>query len=184
LDPIESTVTLFVKRGDALYLGENVSQREHAQQAANLAVRDHASDALIAAALLHDIGHLIGSEYPAEHGVDGRHEEAGYSWLAGVFGPAVSEPVRLHVAAKRYLCTTDPSYLNALSPASRRSLELQGGLFSGEEIGAFESIRWSAEAVRLRRWDDGAKIPGLLVPGVADYVGLLNRLASSVSRLA
>src|SRR5690349_10889305 len=132
MDVVDTIAGLFASRGQALYFGEAVSEAEHALQAAHLAEREGAGDDLVAAALLHDIGHLLHGlgEDVADRGVDGRHEVAGHAWLARWFAPAVAEPVRLHVAAKRYLCATDPAYLARLSPASRQSLELQGGPFS------------------------------------------------------
>ena len=118
-----------------------MSQAEHALQAAELAEREGAPDALVVAALLHDVGHLLDGqdEDLADRGVDGRHEEAGCAWLAAHFGPEVIEPIRLHVAAKRYLCAVDPAYLDGLSPASRLSLSLQGGPMDAEERARFES---------------------------------------------
>jgi [1-hydroxy-2-(trimethylamino)ethyl]phosphonate dioxygenase len=177
MDIVDEILTLFEQRGCAAYLGEPVSQREHALQAAHLAVLDGASDALVAAAFLHDIGHLLGAEAdPAERGVDGRHEESAHRWLARHFGPEVTEPIRLHVAAKRYLCAVDAHYQESLSPASVRSLELQGGRLGPEEVRDFEQNRFRAAAVRLRRWDDLAKSAGREVPGAAHYAQTLRRL--------
>jgi len=158
-------------RGVAAYHGEPVTQTEHALQAADLAEREGAPDHLILAALLHDIGHLLDGqdEDLAPRGVDGQHEEAGYSWLTVYFGPEITEPIRLHVAAKRYLCALDPHYLASLSPASRLSLELQGGPMHVEERLKFESSSSSTEAIRLRFWDDTAKVLGLKVPGLEHY---------------
>src|SRR5215467_2405 len=108
MDCVDEILHLFETRGARDYLGEPVSQQEHALQTADLAVHDGASDALIAAALLHDIGHLLGSEEDkAELGIDALHEEKGGRWLARHFGPEVTEPIRLHVMAKRYLCASD-----------------------------------------------------------------------------
>ena len=162
---------LFEARGDSAYFGEPVSQAEHALQSAHLADQDGAGDELVVAALLHDIGHLIHGldEDIADLGFDGRHEDAGASWLAKSFGPAVVEPIRLHVAAKRYLCAVEPSYLEALSPASRQSLQLQGGPYDEQGIRDFEANPQFEAALRLRRWDDVAKIPGFDVPGLAYY---------------
>jgi gamma-butyrobetaine dioxygenase len=162
------------------YHGEAVSQAEHALQAADLAEREGAPDPLIVAALLHDVGHLLDGqdEDLAVRGIDGRHEEAGCAWLAQHFGPEVTEPIRLHVAAKRYLCTVSPSYLDGLSPASRLSLSVQGGAMSDEERAEFESNPAHGDAVRLRHWDDTAKVPGLDVPGLDHHrVRLLELVA-------
>jgi phosphonate degradation associated HDIG domain protein len=168
---IDDIVCLFQTHGKSAYLGEPVSQEEHALQAAYLAEQQGALPHLIAAALLHDIGHLVHGlpENIADRGIDGRHEVAGEAFLRTAFGPAVSEPVRLHVDAKRYLCSSDPGYLARLSPASVQSLRLQGGPFSPGESAEFENNPHFQDAVRLRRWDDEAKIPGLAVPGVEHY---------------
>jgi [1-hydroxy-2-(trimethylamino)ethyl]phosphonate dioxygenase len=168
---VDDIMDLFARRGSAAYYGEAVSQTEHALQAAELAAQEGAPDHLVVAALLHDVGHLLDGqdEDLADRGLDGRHEEAGYTWLAAHFGPDVTEPVRLHVAAKRYLCAVDPAYLAGLSSASRLSLSLQGGPMDAEECADFESNPLYHDAVRLRQWDDTAKIPGLKAPGLAYY---------------
>jgi len=168
---------IFQSRGQEAYFGESVSILEHSLQAACLAREAGVSDSLIAAALLHDIGHLLHGlpEDIATHGVDGRHEIAGDAWLRSRFGPAVTEPVRLHVDAKRYLCRVDPKYLGELSPTSLRSLELQGGPHTEAESREFESNPYFKDAVTLRRWDDAAKTPELKVPEVAAYRELLRR---------
>lgn len=174
----EAVTRLMRERGGEAYFGEPVSQLEHALQAAWLAAEAKSTLALIAAALLHDIGHLLHDkgEDAADRDLDTRHEDAGYAWLLARFGPAVAEPVHLHVAAKRYLCRVDPAYHAALSPASVKSLALQGGPFTGEESEAFERNLWHRDAVQLRRWDDAAKVPGLEVPPLEDYAALLNGL--------
>ncbi|WP_165228589.1 phosphonate degradation HD-domain oxygenase [Aquisphaera insulae] len=162
---------LFSDRGDSAYYGEKVTQSEHALQSAHLAALEGADDDLVVAALLHDIGHLVSGhdEDIADRGLDGRHEDAGAAWLAAAFGPSVIEPIRLHVAAKRYLCAVDPAYRDGLSDASRQSLSLQGGPFDAAGIGAFEANPHHREALRLRHWDDAAKVPGLAVPGLDHY---------------
>jgi predicted HD phosphohydrolase len=147
--------------------------------------REAKSDAaLIAAALLHDIGHLLHGlgEDVAGEGVDARHEQLGYEWLLAQFGSAVAEPVRDHVAAKRYLCRVEPEYLGRLSPASVQSLQLQGGLFTEEEARSFEQLTFYRAAVQLRRWDDAAKEPGLPVPGVEEYRDLLDELLAAAQK--
>jgi phosphonate degradation associated HDIG domain protein len=171
MNVVDVITRLFETGGNAAYFGEPVSQTEHALQTAHLADSEGAPDALVVAALLHDVGHLLHGlpETIAEQGVDGRHEAGGSDWLARNFGPAVSDPVRLHVAAKRYLCAVDSEYLALLSPASQRSLELQGGPFDAKGIQAFEAEPFHREAVRLRHWDDRAKIPGLSVPSLDHY---------------
>ena len=174
MDCVERIFDLFSGRGDAEYFGEPVSQKEHALQVAHFAVQDGASEPLIVAALLHDIGHLLaGTEDMAGRGIDGRHEDAGWAWLSAHFGSEVTEPVRLHVDAKRYLCHADPSYLKTLSLASVLSLELQGGAFDENDAHRFERQPHAMDAVRLRRWDDQGKIAGLEVPGLEHYRSLL-----------
>ena len=120
---------LLERRADGAYGLHDVTQRQHALQSAWLAERDGHPPALIAAALMHDIGHLVHDlgENPAAEGVDDRHEDLGHAWLTQYFGPEVTEPVRLHVAAKRYLCATEADYFGKLSPDSVLSLSLQGG---------------------------------------------------------
>jgi [1-hydroxy-2-(trimethylamino)ethyl]phosphonate dioxygenase len=171
MSPYDELTSLFAARGGALYFGEAVTEAEHALQAAHLAERAGAADELVVAALVHDVGHLLHDlgEDVADRGVDARHEEVGHRWVLARFGPAVADPVRLHVAAKRYLCATNTAYLARLSPASRKSLELQGGPFTPPEVSAFErEPHWRA-ALRLRVWDDEAKVPGWQVPGLDHY---------------
>jgi phosphonate degradation associated HDIG domain protein len=168
---VDNILMLFARRGAAAYHGERVSQTEHALQAAALAVSEGAPDHLIVAALLHDVGHLLDGqdENLATRGLDGQHEELGCAWLTTHFEPEVTEPIRLHVAAKRYLCAVDPSYLASLSPSSCLSLSLQGGLMNPGECLQFESNLHFQDAVRLRRWDDTAKVQGLIVSCLEEY---------------
>ena len=178
---IETIVELFRTRGAEAYLGEPVSQEEHALQAAFLAAQENAPDTLVIATLLHDIGHLLTlDESAAERGIDQVHEEQAARWLAAHFGPEVTEPIRLHVTAKRYLCAVEPAYLRSLSPASIRSLELQGGPLNNEEALRFEDNPHYRDAVRLRRWDDQAKTPGWPVPDLGQYVTLLREVSNSI----
>lgn len=168
---VDDVVELFTRHGGAAYLGEAVSQSEHALQAATLAERERATPELVAAALLHDIGHLLDarSEDPATMDLDLGHEATGARWLAQHFPPAVVRPIELHVAAKRYLCATEPDYFARLSPASVASLRLQGGPMSPEEVAAFDRDPHGRDAVRLRRWDEEAKVAGLPTPGVDHF---------------
>jgi predicted HD phosphohydrolase len=175
LTPIDSLLDLLEIQGVKAYLGEPVSQKEHALQAAALASREGADTALVAAALLHDVGHLLpGSEHEANE--DLFHEQRAAECLARYFGPEVTEPVRLHVTAKRYLCTIEPAYRQRLSPSSIGSLELQGGLLSLVEMREFETSQYYKNAEQLRRWDEQAKLPGLTVPGFDAYRQTLHRL--------
>jgi phosphonate degradation associated HDIG domain protein len=175
----DEVISIFAKRGESAYYGEDVSQLEHALQAALCAQTQGASNALIVAALVHDIGHLIddGPEDIADHGIDARHEEVGRRWLESRFGKEVSEPVALHVPAKRYLCATDANYLGKLSQASVQSLALQGGPMSAEEVREFERNSFHKEAVLLRSWDDQAKIPKMPTPKIQDYRALIDEVA-------
>jgi phosphonate degradation associated HDIG domain protein len=171
--------TIFARRGAEAYLGEPVTIAEHMLQSAQLAEQEGAGDVLVAAALLHDIGHFtgeFGDDY-IEQGVDNRHEDAGAAVLAPFFPPEVVEPVRLHVATKRYLCATDPAYFAKLSDASVKTLALQGGPMSADEVRAFEANPYRDIAIRVRLWDEAAKVPGLPTPGFAHYRPLLERLA-------
>lgn len=170
---------LFAALGARAYSGEPVTQLEHALQCARLAQAEGASEPLVAAALLHDIGHLVNDcgDTPTAQGIDDLHQFHGARWLRALFGREVTEPVRLHVAAKRWLCATRPGYLEALSADSQRSLALQGGPFDTAEAEAFSQTPFAADAVRLRLWDDAAKVAGLPTPTLADYRPLLARCA-------
>jgi phosphonate degradation associated HDIG domain protein len=176
---VDEIIELFARRGGDVYFGEPVSQLEHSLQTAVQAEREGASDSLIIAALLHDIGHLLHKlpEDIADGGIDGRHEQVGAVWLARYFPAEVAEPIRLHVAAKRYLCALDGEYRRRLSAASIRSLALQGGPMSDEEVLEFEASPYARESARLRRWDELAKLIGLKAPGLAQYQFLLEKLS-------
>jgi phosphonate degradation associated HDIG domain protein len=176
----EEILAIFQSRGAQAYFGESVSMSEHALQAAHFAQAEDAPPFLIVAALLHDIGHLIEDvpEDIADWTTDACHELVGARWLAQRFPPEVSEPVRLHVPAKRYLCATDPRYFAKLSAASVATLKLQGGPMSAQEAARFESEPRHKEAVRIRRWDDRGKLAGLATAGIADYRLLIEGLAA------
>jgi phosphonate degradation associated HDIG domain protein len=168
---VDEIFRVFRAYGSGQYLGEPVSMTEHMLQSAYAAEQDGAPPRLVAAALLHDYGHFI-HEFPedaAEHGIDTRHEEVAHAFLSRHFGPEIAEPIRMHVAAKRYLCATDPSYLGELSPASLHSLELQGGPYSVAEVAEFEASPYAEDAVRLRRYDDRGKVAGLETPDLEHY---------------
>ncbi len=174
----EQLWAIYSSRGAGAYFGEVVTTLEHSLQAAYFAQQSNAADALVVAALLHDIGHLIDPAPPefADWHSDARHEVSGSNWLAQRFGPEVSEPVRLHVPAKRYLCAMDSGFLAQLSPASVRTLALQGGAMSGAEIAAFRLEPFHRDAVELRHFDDRGKIAGLPTPDFAYYRGLIEKL--------
>jgi phosphonate degradation associated HDIG domain protein len=180
----DEIVALFQKRGAEAYFGENVSVTEHALQAAYFAKIAAAPPALIVAALLHDIGHLV-DDVPddiSDWATDAHHEEIGGRWLASRFRAEVSEPVRLHVPAKRYLLATDAKYFAKLSPASVITLKLQGGPMAANEVAQFETERYHKEAVRIRQWDDQGKVAGLKTPQLQDYRALIEELASNTAR--
>lgn len=168
---VEEIIALFARRGQEAYLGEPVSQLEHALQAAWCAEQEGASAELITAALLHDIGHLLDerAEDPSVIQQDLGHEATGARWLAGSFSDAVLRPIELHVPAKRYLCATEPNYFAALSDASKTSLRLQGGPMSAEEADLFRRDPHAEAALRLRRWDERAKIAGLPTPSIEHF---------------
>ena len=162
-------------------MGEAVSMSQHMEQSAACAVADGAPDSLVVAALLHDIGHFVG-EHPIEaleQGRDNYHEEAGARFLESRFPPEVTEPIRLHVAAKRYLCAVDKAYFDQLSDASVNSLNVQGGPMTTQEIRQFETNPHYRDAVRLRRYDDDGKVAGLTIRPVGDYRPMLESLLLS-----
>lgn len=159
------------KRGHSFY-DEVVTQLEHALQCAALAQQNDASPTLITGALLHDIGHIILDEHSAREAfldTDLSHEEVGAQYMKPFFPEAVTTPIRLHVPAKRYLCTTDASYHDGLSEASKRSFIVQGGVMSDEERESFERIPHFRDALTLRRWDDLAKVRGLETAELETY---------------
>ena len=168
---------LFARLG-SLHYGEDVTQLEHALQTAHHAKVDGAPPALVAAALLHDVGHFTGEISGRElmEGTDNRHSHAGADWLAAWFPEAVTEPVRLHVAAKRYLCAVEPGYFDRLSEASVYTLSVQGGPMDAAQAAAFAAGPHAAHAVTLRRWDEAAKDPDAEVPGFDHYRPLLAAL--------
>jgi [1-hydroxy-2-(trimethylamino)ethyl]phosphonate dioxygenase len=176
---IDDILAVFQQRGSGAYFGERVSMTEHALQAAYFAGIAAAPPGLIVAALLHDVGHLVESvpDDLADWTVDAHHEQIGSRWLAKRFGAEVSEPVRLHVPAKRYLLATDSAYFAKLSPASVVTLKLQGGPMVAHEVAQFETEPYYKDAVRVRQWDDQGKVQGLKTPGLVDYRSLLEKLA-------
>lgn len=167
---------LFIKYGDSAYGGEAVTQGEHGLQAAHLAFDAKEKPNVIVACLLHDIGHMLHAlpDDSPDQGIDDLHERLGYQFLSKYFIPAVSEPVRMHVDAKRYLCAVEPSYMDILSEPSIQSLQLQGGPMSSEECFAFEQNEFYTDALRLRRYDDQAKIQGMVVRPISAYEELIS----------
>ncbi|MGC4109860.1 MAG: HD domain-containing protein [Nocardioides sp.] len=177
-DPVQQLADLFAGPGAGDYLGEAVSMAQHMCQAGTLAQAAGASDELVAAALLHDVGHFRGTVTGQDlmAGRDNHHSDTGAAWLSRWFPPGVTEPVRLHVAAKRYLCAVDPAYAAQLSPASAYTLEVQGGPMDSEQVRAFEAEPFHAGAVVVRRWDDAAKDPDADTLGFESFRPLLERL--------
>jgi phosphonate degradation associated HDIG domain protein len=172
---ISDICVLFARKGGRAYDGEPVSQIEHALQTAARAEDDGAAPALIAAALLHDLGHLLNDQgdSPTLRGVDDLHQYAALPFLRTLFGDDVLTPIRLHVDAKRYLCATRDGYFEALSADSKRSLVLQGGVFAPDQAAAFIAQEYAGDAVRLRLWDDLAKEAGAATPPLAHFVATL-----------
>jgi phosphonate degradation associated HDIG domain protein len=171
--------TLFERLGDRAYDGEPVTQLEHALQTAALAQDDGAAPALVTAAFLHDLGHLVHDlgESPTLRGLDDVHQYAALPFLRGLFDAEVLQPIRLHVDAKRFLCAARPGYYDALSADSKRSLALQGGVFAAEDADAFIRQPYAADAVRLRIWDDRAKRAGAATPSLDHFLGVAQCVA-------
>lgn len=166
-------IHLFQTRAGSQYGFEAVTLLQHALQCAQLAEQAGETAETIVAALLHDVGHLIGAEKRAHpddrQETDDLHQYIALPFLRGLLPDAVLEPIRLHVDAKRYLCGAEQGYWATLSPASRRSLELQGGAYADDELTTFMAQPFSHEAVRLRRYDDLAKVPNKSTPDLAYY---------------
>jgi phosphonate degradation associated HDIG domain protein len=175
---VEKIIDLIEKNGDSEYGGEAVTQGEHALQAAHLAIEEGCATNIIVASLLHDIGHMLHAlpDDSPEQGIDDLHEELGFRFVEKYFIPAVAEPVRLHVAAKRYLCATEPEYLGHLSEPSLVSLKLQGGPMQAEECRLFEQNPFYRDAVQLRRFDDLAKVPNMEVRPLGYYRDMISGL--------
>ena len=173
---LDELVALFESEGATALYDEVVTEREHALQAAQLAEASGASDATVAAALLHDVGRLLIGADVGLLAADRAHDEVGERYLRRWFGPEVTAPVGLHVEAKRYLCATEPDYLGRLSAVSVRSLDVQGGPMNEAEVEAFRAGEGWESAVQLRRWDDEAKREDHRTKAVADYRPMLERL--------
>ncbi len=168
---VDDLIGLYGTYGGEMYGGEAVTQLAHALQSAALAEADGADEALIAAALLHDVGHLVDKHAAgaAASGIDRQHEDIGSGYLSRWFKPEVTEPIRRHVAAKRCLVTTERGYFETLSEASVLSLKVQGGPFTHDEARSFLALPGATDALRLRKWDDLAKVPDLKTPDLTYY---------------
>ena len=169
---MKELLALYASPAAQAHYDEVVTQLDHALQTAELAIADGAAPPLLAAALFHDVGHLL-TGHDDTGATDLRHEDRGAQFLRRFFGPDVTAPVALHVDAKRYLCAIDPAYAATLSDASTASLALQGGPMTAGEAAAFERRQGAADAIRLRRWDDLAKVPGASTRSLDDFVALI-----------
>jgi len=172
---------IFARRGSESYLGEDVSMSEHMLQGAWLAEQEGAADELVIAALLHDVGHYTGEfgTYSPDDTEDKYHDAAGAKVLAPYFPAVIVECVRLHVAAKRYLCAKEASYYDRLSDASIHSLSLQGGPMNEEEVRVFESNPYHRQAIKVRHWDDQGKVSGMKTKTFSDYTDMLQKVVDS-----
>ncbi|NES75149.1 MAG: phosphohydrolase [Okeania sp. SIO1H4] len=172
---IKTIIQILSSKGHIQYNQESISQLEHALQCATLAKTAKANNELIVACLFHDLGHLIHDlgEDAANKGINDHHEYRSIKYLKHLFGEAVTEPIRLHVEAKRYLCATKPNYFSSLSPASQQSLELQGGIFSSDAAAQFIHQPYAKDAVKLRIWDDQAKVVGFKTPDLKHFTQII-----------
>jgi len=181
---LQDISNLLNSRATTWYGQEAVSQLEHALQCAHLAEKANETPETIVAALLHDLGHILIKENPDAFTDEAKpptkddlHQYVALPFLRGVFSDAVLEPIKLHVEAKRYLCAVDARYWDSLSPASKHSLELQGGIFDESQVKAFEDLPYASQATRLRRYDDLAKVAGLSTPPLSHYEELMENIA-------
>ena len=177
---VEDIGRLFREQGHVEYSGEGVSQLEHSLQAAWRAEQAGAPMELVTAAFLHDLGHLLNpqGDTPSARGIDDQHQYYAIPFLRPLFAAAVIEPIRLHVDAKRALCAVDPAYHDHLSEDSKRSLKLQGGVFPPDEAKAFLARPHAEDAMRVRRWDDAAKVRGESTPPLEHYLEIAARCAA------
>jgi predicted HD phosphohydrolase len=178
LSIVDFILDLFARRGSDKNMGEPISMAQHMEQTAACAAADGATNDLVIAALLHDIGHFVG-DFPfdaPESGIDDLHELTGAKFLETFYPASVTEPIRLHVAAKKYLCTVDEQYFTLLSAASVQSLQVQGGLMTEAEIETFESSPYHQAAIKLRRYDEDGKVSGLDIKSVQSYKNMLQSL--------
>ena len=165
-------VQIYTVEGPKAYGLYGINQLQHALQSAAHAEAQSLSPAMIIACLIHDIGHMIHDlgEAPAEEGVDDRHELLGATWAAEELGPDVAEPIRLHVDAKRYLCTVEEGYAAGLSKDSQISLALQGGVMNEDQIRTFLNEPYADDAITLRRIDELAKDKNATTPPIEHYL--------------
>jgi phosphonate degradation associated HDIG domain protein len=180
---LTALLDIYRQRGQAQYGGEAISQLDHALQCAALAEANDQPAKMIAACLFHDLGHLVHhlGDDPALRGIDDRHEHRAIPVLKHLFPNAVTQPIQLHVEAKRYLCAVDQAYWDSLSPASKRSLELQGGVFTPDAATDFIQQPYAPQAVQLRRWDDLAKDPEQVPPNLNHFLPRLQQVCRAMN---
>lgn len=176
---LDEIATFFQRKGHEQYAGEPVTQLQHALEAGTLAEQEGADDELVTAAVLHDLGHLVQDlgATPTLRGVDDLHQYIAVPFLRGLFSERVLGAIQGHVDAKRYLCATRAGYLDALSPDSKRSLVMQGGVYSTAEAATFIARPGAQDAVRVRIWDDLAKTATLATPPFAHFMERARRCA-------
>jgi phosphonate degradation associated HDIG domain protein len=175
---VEFLAGIFSRRGGEEYLGEPVTMAQHMLQGASFAERDGETDAIVVATLLHDVGHFT-SEFGTFSMADTRdkyHEEAGADVLDAFFPALVTDCVRHHVAAKRYLCAVEPDYFSELSEASIHSLNLQGGPMAADEIVSFETNPNLDAIVKVRRYDDAGKVADMKTPDFTHFAPVVQRV--------
>lgn len=177
---LTEVVALLERRGQIQYGMEEINQLEHALQCADLAENAGETPEIVVASLLHDLGHLLVETSDGQQlkktKRDDLHQYIALPFIRSLFPAAVLEPIRLHVDAKRYLCLIDQGYWASLSAASKHSLELQGGVYSLAEASAFIAQPFAVESVRLRRYDDLAKVPKKSVPSLSYYTSHLHQV--------
>ncbi len=174
----QTMTDLFKDHGGDLYGGEAITQEKHGLQCAQLAENESAPAYLIVSALLHDIGHLLHDQFEEAQarGEDRFHENLGSKFLAQWFGPQITDPIKLHVTSKKYLCATRPDYFATLSPASVHTLRIQGGPMSKEEVAAFEKHPGYKDAIRVRLWDDTGKDPDMQTRNLEHFLAYADRI--------
>ncbi len=172
---------IFERCGDAEYLGEPVTMAQHMLQGAAIAEKNNMKDDIIVAALLHDIGHFTSEfgTFSMNDTQDRYHEEAGAKILEEFFPSLITDCVRYHVAAKRYLCATKPAYFNRLSDASIHSLNLQGGPMDVDEVKVFEENPNLAKIIQVRYLDEAAKDPEMVTPDYWHFAPMVQRVVDS-----
>lgn len=172
--------SVFHEHGSRHY-GEHVSELEHALQTAEFARKFGESDAVVLSCLLHDYGHMLHDlgEDIARKGIDAKHEEIGAALLKDMFPEEILEPIRQHVAAKRYFCWKNSAHAEGLSESSRLSLQLQGGAMTESEAKSFETNPHFESCLKVRRYDDMGKVPAMHTAELESYGNLIERFSLS-----